>query len=311
MTTRSSSALVAVSRRLISQHGQHQHGQFTTLAARAGCSSPSTSTLLHQRPPTTIARFHAPPWPSCCCGNRNPLTGPRTPFSPRYASTKKGKPTTNKEDKPTSKKNNKKGEDQDAAVADNDVRGGSREKKGKQAREVEAVEEFDYESFVEDGAKKHIERFVKDLAGLRTGSASPGVFTPCLVRFIAHFLSDTVPSTTALLEHILVKHKSSSLPLSQLAQITVKDQQTLIVLVNDDSVRISFFLSLLFFLSSHFLTPPSLPPFPQSSSSHPSKNPSATTQPTPSPRSSSPTPPASHPVPSKSPSPAPQTRQDK
>lgn len=40
----------------------------------------------------------------------------------------------------------------------------------------------------------------------------------------------------ALLEHIVIKHKTQSLPLSQLAQITVKDQQTLIVLANDDSV---------------------------------------------------------------------------
>ena len=41
---------------------------------------------------------------------------------------------------------------------------------------------------------------------------------------------------SAILEHVVVKHKTSSLPLSQLAQITVKDSQTLIVLVNDDSV---------------------------------------------------------------------------
>ncbi|KAI9023255.1 ribosome recycling factor-domain-containing protein [Hyaloraphidium curvatum] len=142
---------------------------------------------------------------SCFAVAPNPL---RATDSVRWASTKKGKGA--KEEKKSTKK--RRSDEEDEAL-DRDEDDGGRRKGKRGFTESDTAEEFDYESFVADDATKHLAKFQKDLAGLRSGAANP-----------------------ALLEKIAVKHKSSSMPLSQLAQITVKDQQTLIVIVNDESL---------------------------------------------------------------------------
>ncbi|KAJ3144673.1 hypothetical protein HK101_002621 [Irineochytrium annulatum] len=58
-----------------------------------------------------------------------------------------------------------------------------------------------------------LERLKKDLGAMRLGRAHPG-----------------------LLDSVMVTHKGSKLPLSQLAQITTKDAQTLMVIVNDEEL---------------------------------------------------------------------------
>jgi hypothetical protein len=80
-----------------------------------------------------------------------------------------------KEDRRAAKKkrNEEEYEEEDEVI---DERGGGRDrgKKGDRDRDTAPVEEFDYDSFVEEGARKHLDKFVKDLATLRTGSANPG-----------------------------------------------------------------------------------------------------------------------------------------
>ncbi|KAJ3050922.1 hypothetical protein HK097_008096 [Rhizophlyctis rosea] len=72
--------------------------------------------------------------------------------------------------------------------------------------------EFDTAKF-NDKMQRGIDGLKRELANLRVGRANP-----------------------ALLDAVQVEHKGARLPLSQVAQVTIKDPQTLIVVVNDEEL---------------------------------------------------------------------------
>ncbi|KAJ3023107.1 hypothetical protein HKX48_004223 [Thoreauomyces humboldtii] len=76
--------------------------------------------------------------------------------------------------------------------------------------EEEDREDFDVSKYAED-MKAEVKRFKTDLDSLRIGRVNP-----------------------ALLESVVVTYKGSQVPLARLAQINIKDAQTLMILMNEE-----------------------------------------------------------------------------
>ncbi|RKO91524.1 ribosome recycling factor, partial [Blyttiomyces helicus] len=80
--------------------------------------------------------------------------------------------------------------------------------------EDEGVKRFELDTGkMEAWMRGAVDRYKKEVGAVRLGRASPG-----------------------LLEPVMVTHKGSRVPLSKIAQVSVKDAQTLLVIVNEDEL---------------------------------------------------------------------------